>query len=662
MISSLILTSQQDIKVKAVKRVFGDTITLTTEKVSSDIPEQPFGFEQIKQGAYNRIRNLPYYPIDPIISLETGIVDYDDEYCQDITYCVISTRWGVFEGWSEPFKFPKKVVENWKKFLETGPARSFIGTKPTTVGQYVDPDDNHDWYHVRGYSRLTILCDCIKRVASEFVALYQSIDPKIIPASMSKFNDVDFLDIQYSLIHYSYDIMKCVKRLSEKIVFDTVLVLDARGFLFVGEFAREKVPIVLCRKSGKLPNEGLRVEYQKEYGVDVLCISKDAIQKNARVLVVDDLIATGGTMLAAEKLVQMAGGEVVAFVAPYAIEVPNGQLLSKTDLLRTRFLCTHLEANKYKQCRFCKDHLNCVSRTRVTSKTCACYDLKNQINSMLTMSPQYSFIIPPSMLSVSRFANVHDIYWGNFKHSSNIWLPMDFSGKDVIMILDTSNYKETMELLQIVKIMYRKHLKNFQIVIPFIEQATQDRIEYKKDYESLACIDTLPKLIGNIEVITFDIHALQSQFCFYNIHNWSMVEKLYTKFRTLYPNAIVVFPDDGAKKRFAEPLGSENAICYQKMRRGDERIVNTNDEILKGKSYVIIDDLVRSGGTMKSVAQDLYHHGATEVYALFAHAPFEHTTARNLSLFTDIWTSDTCPRFVPSKWIKCTIADFFNLE
>jgi adenine phosphoribosyltransferase len=98
---------------------------------------------------------------------------------------------------------------------------------------------------------------------------------------------------------------------------DLIVGIEARGFIIGGALSytlgKGFVPI---RKKGKLPAEVVRHEYELEYGKDTVEVHKDAIVKGARILVVDDLLATGGTALAAASLVEKLGGSVseLAFV------------------------------------------------------------------------------------------------------------------------------------------------------------------------------------------------------------------------------------------------------------------------------------------------------------------------------------------------------------
>jgi adenine phosphoribosyltransferase len=101
---------------------------------------------------------------------------------------------------------------------------------------------------------------------------------------------------------------------------DVVLGVEARGFIFAPAIAyRLGAGFVPVRKAGKLPSETASVSYALEYGSDTLEIHKDAIQPGQRVLIVDDLLATGGTAAACVELVNGLGGQVVGVA--FAIEL-----------------------------------------------------------------------------------------------------------------------------------------------------------------------------------------------------------------------------------------------------------------------------------------------------------------------------------------------------
>jgi len=108
----------------------------------------------------------------------------------------------------------------------------------------------------------------------------------------------------------------CVEQLMERLrgrKVDVVAGIESRGFLFAAALAlRLGVGLIPMRKPNKLPYRRMSETYALEYGTDTLEIHEDAIRRGERVVLVDDLLATGGTMSAARKLVERAGGEIVA--------------------------------------------------------------------------------------------------------------------------------------------------------------------------------------------------------------------------------------------------------------------------------------------------------------------------------------------------------------
>lgn len=112
---------------------------------------------------------------------------------------------------------------------------------------------------------------------------------------------------------------------------EKVVSIESRGFIFGAPLAyRLQAGFVPVRKPNKLPAETLREEYALEYGTDALEIHTDAITPNDRVLLLDDLLATGGTMLAATRLVERLGGNIVGLA--FLIEL---SFLQGRDRLRT---------------------------------------------------------------------------------------------------------------------------------------------------------------------------------------------------------------------------------------------------------------------------------------------------------------------------------------
>ena len=102
---------------------------------------------------------------------------------------------------------------------------------------------------------------------------------------------------------------------SKKFKFDKIAAIESRGFVFASAVSYLlKKPFIMLRKKNKLPAETHSVDFELEYGTATIEVHKDSINKNDSVLVIDDLIATGGTAEAAAKLVEISGGKVAAFI------------------------------------------------------------------------------------------------------------------------------------------------------------------------------------------------------------------------------------------------------------------------------------------------------------------------------------------------------------
>lgn len=107
---------------------------------------------------------------------------------------------------------------------------------------------------------------------------------------------------------------------------DVIAGIESRGFLFGYPLAMELgLPFVLIRKKGKLPYDKISLDYDLEYGSATIEIHADAIEKGQRVLIHDDLLATGGSAEAAAKLIASVGGEVAGFNFLVSLEFLDGE-------------------------------------------------------------------------------------------------------------------------------------------------------------------------------------------------------------------------------------------------------------------------------------------------------------------------------------------------
>ena len=133
------------------------------------------------------------------------------------------------------------------------------------------------------------------------------------PASGILFRDIT------TLIENGQAYRQAVEQLTEKVrdfgEIDVIAAPEARGFIFAAPIAvATGLPLIPIRKPGKLPHKTVTYTYELEYGSDSLQIHADAVKEGMRVVLVDDLLATGGTITACKHLIEQVGGVAVGFV------------------------------------------------------------------------------------------------------------------------------------------------------------------------------------------------------------------------------------------------------------------------------------------------------------------------------------------------------------
>ena len=113
---------------------------------------------------------------------------------------------------------------------------------------------------------------------------------------------------------FNFTIDKIVE-ISKKIKFDKIAAIESRGFVFASVVSYKlKKPLIMMRKKNKLPAEKYSVDFELEYGKATIEVHKDSIVNGDKVLIIDDLIATGGTAEAGAKLVEISAGKVAGFI------------------------------------------------------------------------------------------------------------------------------------------------------------------------------------------------------------------------------------------------------------------------------------------------------------------------------------------------------------
>ena len=146
-----------------------------------------------------------------------------------------------------------------------------------------------------------------------------------------------FRDIT-TLIKNEKAFAECINQIveiSRNYEIDKIAAIESRGFVFASAVSYIlKKPFILLRKKNKLPAELYSVDFELEYGTATIEVHKDSFEENDSVLIVDDLIATGGTAEAAAKLIEMSGGKIAAFIFVINLfDLPGKQILEKKSYL-----------------------------------------------------------------------------------------------------------------------------------------------------------------------------------------------------------------------------------------------------------------------------------------------------------------------------------------
>ena len=122
-----------------------------------------------------------------------------------------------------------------------------------------------------------------------------------------------------------------IVEIAKKIKFDKIAAIESRGFVFASTVSYQlEKPFILLRKKNKLPAEVHSVDFELEYGTATIEVHKDSINNGEKILIIDDLIATGGTAEAAAKIIEISGGKVAGFIFVINLfDLPGEKLLKK---------------------------------------------------------------------------------------------------------------------------------------------------------------------------------------------------------------------------------------------------------------------------------------------------------------------------------------------
>lgn len=261
----------------------------------------------------------------------------------------------------------------------------------------------------------------------------------------------------------------------------------------------------------------------------------------------------------------------------------------------------------------------------------------NRRKCVLFHSPEMKSVAE-EMLSkedVSEYISLGSINWDTFEDGfPNIFINHVemIRGRDVVFLASFLKHDLLLAQLAVLFALPRYLAKSLVLVLPYFPTGTMERVDSEGQ---IATAHTFARLLssipptqkGPVKLVIYDIHALQERFYFGDNTIPLLVSAIplfVEQLKTIHKDEdlAIAFPDDGAHKRFGDKFKDYETIICQKVRDGDRRIVTIKEGNPAGKHVFIVDDLVKTGGTLIQCQEALLERGASEVSAYVTHPVF----------------------------------------
>jgi adenine phosphoribosyltransferase len=331
-------SSQKNLAViEAFEKKFpNDEIILISYKSSSNVPEEPVGRDTALEGALHRIESLPFNFLaegDYVVSIE-NFIEFTDNGWQDLGLVIVKNLQEPSKQivtFTEATPVPTQYVDLAQEMSDLVTEKGFSVTVGAAIQrsfplEVIDPQDWHKEKMFGNISRTILLEEALFKALRQEDLLF--LKDQIVAYLDFPKPGIIFEDF-FPLLRERKAFQMCIDLLYERYKdknIEVVVGLESRGFI-LGAALAYKLEVGFCpiRKPGKLPCPTHAITYNKEYGSDTLVISKTDFSRKERVLIVDDLIATGGSAKAAIELVKLAGGIPVEFVSLLEIKALKGR-------------------------------------------------------------------------------------------------------------------------------------------------------------------------------------------------------------------------------------------------------------------------------------------------------------------------------------------------
>lgn len=490
-----------------------------------------------------------------------------------------------------------------------------------------------------------------------------------------------------------------LNKVCEKI--DCMLLLDSRGYLsgsacqmvqsyMPGESVHSDHTYLktgMVTKAGKTPGNKILIQSTKEYGSDILELSESLCVPGQSYAIKDDLLATGGTVLAVAKALLERKAKVAAFL--FLGILPPSE-------------CKGVEAIRTYQDKKTGEYpfrhtpiiTGCIFNPvtdpdpSLTRYLTTLQSMKGKgITSLKGVSMDKPIVIAhPSMYSWARqLSAVHEfpfleLRWSMFSNASQdidlTDMVDDFEDRKFIYLMSTEEQKDLISQWMVLRVMGRQRIKALEVWVPYFHTSTHERRNKRKVVAAaepmwkMFSVKVPPTKTGPPLMVNVDIHAEQEEFYGSDDMGYQFLDGLPRFLNLLDLNVnpqfptkrcFAVFPDAGAYKRFINAVTHFNlpVMTFHKDRDGDSRKVRFLERInwpkdAEGKELdlehaIVIDDLALSGGTLIEVSAALKKMGVRHVDCYVTHASFPNQAwekflgSIDIRPFRRVYTTDSIP-------------------
>ncbi len=606
---SITLASQSPIKVAVLDefRQFFPGTTFAYRSVPT-IREQPID-DQISECALDRLRSAKAGETGAgvILALESGIVSTADGY-QEVCMLAAESDRGRWLYRSFGIAVAPELFE---AYLATGSTATF--------GHHLSlsyPVASTNWtksHYFGGVDR----ADQFRHVLSQWVLDGFTLTISDFPRPGVLFKDISSVTADanlFGLLHRQFKRM--IERNTREV--DYFAGLESRGYYLAATLAQElgkgMIPI---RKSAKLPGDAVTVGYSTEYSQDEIGLIRRPEYRGKRVVIVDDLIATGGSLRAAEQLCQKVGMEVAASAVVYCVESLLPVAMAKFDR-RPLVLCGDSTGDVVAvDPAVHVPRFEFAASAPPNARIIACCGSEYLAEAIECISG-----IKPCPSVVSHFGN----------GETRVEIGESLRGTDLTVVCVTRNgavNDDFLSLCMVLDACRRSGAKSVNVVLPYYPYARSDKRDQPRVPIGAAAIASILELYRVDNIISLDLHAGQLQGLIdRGFHNIYIINVMCDYLRTFLDDRhVLIAPDAGSIKRleaYSKKLGVDYIILHKQRDYSQpgtvtRSIIVGDEAVYRGKVGIVIDDMADTMGTMVAACQVLRKNGLVGMHTVVTH-------------------------------------------